>query len=196
MKRIVAKNLRNKDQLFEIPKDMPGWYRWWAPKESVEALLNSVYIEKKYFDAILPFLTTQIFDGMEYYYIYVGVAIKESIRDRLDWHVNQHHTTTSVKSGFLSTFRQSISSLVAHNQFDENATNKMIDTFIIEYEPVNLPIKSAGAKELIEEIEITEMLQHVLPINIKDNKNVVVKDFLVELKKARKESKGVKLYNK
>ena len=190
MKKVIAKNLRNKDQLFEIPKDMPGWYRWWAPTASVEVLLNSSYIEENYFDTIFPYLTTQIFDGMEYYYIYVGVAIRESIRDRLDWHVNQHHTLTSVKSGFLSTFRQSISSLVARNQFDEEATNKMIDTFVIEYEPIDLSIKSEEAKEMIEQIETTEMAQHTLPINIKDNKNTIVKDFLVELKKVRKESKG------
>ena len=189
MKTVEAKELRNKEKLCEVSNNMPGWYKWWASKKSLELLLNSKYIKNKYLENILPSLTVKKFDGIEYYYIYVGVAIKESIRSRLDWHVNQHHTKSSVESGFLSTFRQSISSLTAHNQFDEITTNKVIDTFIIEYEPIDLPIKSKEAKEKIERIENTEIMNHVLPINIKDNKNLIVKDFLVELKKVRKESK-------
>ena len=102
---------------------------------------------------MLPHLTNKKIRGVDYYYIYVGIAVKESIRDRLNWHINQHHTISSVKSGILSTLRQTISSLVAGNQFDEKTTNSLIDLLFVEYFPINLEIKSDKAKEKIENIE-------------------------------------------
>lgn len=189
MKKVLARDLRSKETLRKIPSNMPGYYKWWASKESLALLLNSKYLKDKYLKTLLPHLTTSTYKGKKYYYIYVGIAVKESIQSRLDWHVNQHHTKSSVESGFLSTFRQSISSLVAFNQFDESATNEFIDTLLIEYYPINLPIKSNEAKEKIEKLEKTEISNHVLPINIKDNKDAMVKDFLKELKVLRKSSK-------
>lgn len=189
MKRVLASDLRNKENLKKIPNNMPGYYKWWAPKKSLELLLNSKYLKNNYLKKLLPYLTTSTYKGKKYYYIYVGIAVKESIQSRLDWHVNQHHTKSSVESGFLSTFRQSISSLAAFNQFDENTTNELIDTLVIEYYQINLPIKSTEAKEKIEMFEKNELFNHLLPINIKDNKNAIVKDFLKELKVIRKSSK-------
>ncbi|MCI9434165.1 MAG: hypothetical protein HFI86_02655 [Bacilli bacterium] len=189
MKKVLARDLRSKENLRKIPSNIPGYYKWWASKESLALLLNSKYLKDKYLKTLLPHLTTSTYKGKKYYYIYVGIAVKESIQSRLDWHVNQHHTKSSVESGFLSTFRQSISSLVAFNQFDESATNEFIDTLLIEYYPINLPIKSNEAKEKIEKLEKTEISNHVLPINIKDNKNTIIKGFLKELKVIRKSSK-------
>ncbi|MCI8778173.1 MAG: hypothetical protein HFI87_03390 [Bacilli bacterium] len=189
MKKVLARDLRSKENLRKISSNMPGYYKWWASKESLALLLNSKYLKDKYLKTLLPHLTTSTYKGKKYYYIYVGIAVKESIQSRLDWHVNQHHTKSSVESGFLSTFRQSISSLVAFNQFDESATNEFIDTLLIKYYPINLPIKSNEAKEKIEKLEKTEISNHVLPINIKDNKDAMVKDFLKELKVLRKSSK-------
>ena len=60
---------------------------------------------------------------------------------------------------------------------------------IVEYHPVNLPIKSNEAKEKIESIEKKEIANNVLILNIKGNKNALVKDYLKELKKVRKNSK-------
>lgn len=188
-KVITAKDLRKKDKLLKVPSNVPGWYKWWAPKEALSILLNSSYINNKYLNILKKHLTKKKINGKVYYYIYVGVAIKESIRDRLDWHVNQKHTTTSVVSGFLSTLRQSISSLVAGDQYNEKATNELIDMLVIEYYSINLPIKSIEAKEYIETIEKNEMNNNVLPLNIRDNKNELVKDFLKELSMARKNSK-------
>lgn len=189
MKKVLARDLRSKENLRKISNNMPGYYKWWAPKESLALLLNSKYLKDKYLKTLLPHLTTSTYKGKKYYYIYVGIAAKESIQSRLNWHVNQHHTKSSVESGFLSTFRQSISSLVAFNQFDEIVTNEFIDTLLIEYYPINLPIKSNEAKEKIEKLEKTEISNHILPINIKDNKDAMVKDFLKELKVIRKLSK-------
>lgn len=186
---IEAKKLRNIEYLHNIPNNMPGWYKWWAPEKALKLLLDSPYISKNYFSDLLPNLATKNINGINYYYVYVGVAIKESIRDRLNWHVNQHHTKSSVESGFLSTLRQTISSLVAGNQYDEDATNKLIDTLIIEYYPVNMLIKSIEAKEKIESIEKEELANNMLPLNLRDNKNSIVKSYLSELSYARKKSK-------
>lgn len=185
----LARNLRDNTYLDVIPKDKPGWYRWWAPREALEKLLNSPYIGNKYFEYLLPHLTTKNINGINYYYVYVGVAIKESIRERLNWHVNQHHTLSSVKSGFLSTLRQTISSLVAGNQYNEEATNDLIDSLIIEYIPINLKIKSQEAKEKIENIEKSELAKNTIPLNLRDNKNVILQKYLTELSRTRKNSK-------
>lgn len=188
-KVIDAKKLRENDYVRDIPNNMPGWYKWWAPQKALKILLDSPYISKKYYSDLLPNLTTKNIDGTRYYYVYVGIAVKESIRERLNWHVNQHHSKSSVESGFLSTLRQTISSLVAGNQYDENATNKLIDMLIIEYYPVDKSVKSKQAKEEIEKIEKEELANNMLPLNLKDNKNSIIKDYLKNLSQVRKKSK-------
>lgn len=194
MELVLAKNLRNKTDLYNIANDKPGWYRWWASKSTLDILLDSKYISHGYLLELLPHLTVKNIAGEKYYYIYVGVAIKESIQNRLDWHINQHHTKSSVESGFLSTLRQTISSLVAADQYDEASTNTLIDSLIVEYCEVDIPIKSPQAKEELLAIEMTEMGEHVLPLNIKGNKNPILKEFLKEIKEIRKNSKkGVKV---
>ena len=189
-KIVFAKELRSAEKISEIPKNRPGWYKWWAPKEEVKLILNSPYINDNYLEEFLPYLTTRNINGKEYYYIYVGIAVKESIRNRLNWHINQHHTKSSVESGFLSTLRQTISSLVSCNQYDEKATNNFIDSLVIEYHSVNLEIKSEKAKKLIENIEKSEMKNNILPLNIRDNKKEILKKYLKELSRIRKISKN------
>ncbi len=189
-KVVFAKELRCDEKISEIPKNSPGWYKWWAPKEEVKLILNSPYINDNYLEEFLPYLTTRNINGKEYYYIYVGIAVKESIRNRLNWHINQHHTKSSVESGFLSTLRQTISSLVSCNQYDEKATNDFIDSLVIEYHTVNLEIKSNDAKKIIENIEKSEMKNNILPLNIRDNKKEILKNYLKELSRIRKISKS------
>lgn len=188
---IEAYKLRDKEILKQIDKTKPGWYLWLADDDSLKLLLDSKYINKTYYEIIKPYLTTKEINNKTYYYIYVGIAVRESINERLNWHVNQHHLKSSVESGYLSTLRQSLSSLIASNQYDEEATNKFVDTLLIEYHPIDLPIKSEEAKQVIEEIEQKELNTKTLPINLKDNKNIYVKEFLKELSSLRKTSKKV-----
>lgn len=187
--QICAKELRNKENLNKIPKNQPGFYKWWCPKDALESLLSSKHLNNQYMNTLITSMTKKKINNKDYYYIYVGVAIRESIKERLNWHVNQHHTITSVKSGFLSTLRQTISSLVAHDQYNEDATNTLIDKLVIEYYPFDLPIKSEIAKTTLEEIEKNEINSNVLPLNLKDNKNIELANFHRELKAVRKSSK-------
>lgn len=188
---IEAYKLRNKEVLKTIDKTKPGWYLWLADDDSLKELLNSKYINKNYYDDIRPYLTTKMINNKPYYYIYVGIAVRESVNERLNWHVNQRHLKSSVESGYLSTLRQSLSSLVANDQYNEEDTNKFIDTLLIEYYQIDLPIKSEEAKKVIEEIEHQELIKKALPINLKDNKNPHVKEFLKELSTLRKSSKKI-----
>ena len=186
---VFARDLRSKMELQQVPNDKPGWYRWWATKHALEQLLDSRYVSKNYLNEIQPYLRKGEADLEGYFCIYVGVAIKESIRARLDWHVNQLHTNNAVQYGTLSTLRQSIASLVAGNQYVETTTNQLIDMLVIEYHTIDYPIKSQEAKTLIEQIEHNEIDSTVLPLNIKDNHNPIIGPFKSDLKAARKLSK-------
>ena len=129
---IEAKTLRDKATLERVPNNRPGWYRWWAKETEVKALLNSQFLVHKYFDELFTKLHKGSGELQDYYYIYTGVAIKESIRARLNWHINQHHTESAVKHGTLSTLRQTLSSLIAGDQYNESATNDFIDKLVVE----------------------------------------------------------------
>jgi hypothetical protein len=186
---IQAKMLRNKKELENIPSDRPGWYRWWARESEVMALLDSKFLVKKYFNKLSAKLQKGDGNLSNYYYIYTGVAIKESIRSRLNWHINQPHTESAVEYGTLSTLRQSLSSLVAGNQCDEKSTNVFIDTMIVEYFPIESQIKSFEAKEYLEGNEKLEIDKYILILNIQKNEHREIKEFKKELSKLRTSSK-------
>jgi hypothetical protein len=181
--------LRNKKELECIPNDRPGWYRWWAREPEVMALLDSKFLTQKYFNKLSVKLHKGDGNLNNYYYIYTGIAVKESIRSRLNWHINQPHTESAVEYGVLSTFRQSLSSLAAGNQRDEEATNNFIDTLIVEYFPIEFQINDFEAKEYLESNEKLEMDKYILILNIQKNKRQEIKDFKKELSKLRASSK-------
>ena len=183
-----AHELRATENLHKVPNDKPGWYRWRAPIQALEKLLDSTYISEKYMTQLMPFLHRKKFNRDDYFCIYIGVAINESIRDRLNWHVNQHHTKSAMQSGFLSTLRKTISSLVSGNQYNEVATNGLIDHLLIEYYARDYPIKSDIAKSMIDKIGRDEMENNILPLNIMGNHHIMIQSFLADLKKARKQS--------
>jgi len=186
---VPAKHLRNKEYLDNVPGDKPGWYRWWAPKEAVEEVLNSPHLEEKWFDVIFPHMTGGKGKLENYYCLYVGVAINESIRARLDWHINQTHTKGNVYHGSLSTLRQTISSLLTADQSSETETNHFIDMLQVEFQAMPLPIKSADAKRHIETIENAEIKKILYPLNIKDNNHEIIRPFRSQLSGLRTLSK-------
>jgi hypothetical protein len=179
-----AKELRNPEELRKVPGDRPGWYRWWAPRQALKLLLGDFY------DGLVPIMTRGKGELEGLSCIYVGVAINESIRKRLDWHINQKHTPGNIKHGTLSTLRQSISSLVGKSQQDENATNDLIDLLMVEIHPVQLEIKSGEALDKIRLIEDAEIQRDILPLNISKNRRPHIADFKKYLKAKRKKAKG------
>jgi hypothetical protein len=78
-----------KKELEDIPNDRPGW--WWARESEIMALLDSKFLTQKYFNKLSVKLHKGNGNLNNYYYIYTGIAVKESIRSRLNWHINQPH---------------------------------------------------------------------------------------------------------
>jgi hypothetical protein len=189
MNTIKAIKLRNMSELGIVPDDKPGWYQWWASDAALKILLRDQFSE------LYPLLTPGSGSLNGFRYIYVGVAIKESIRARLNWHVNQVHTFSGIKHGTLSTLRQSISSLAGNSQGDEAATNDVIDMLMVAYFPVDLPIRSPEAKTSIGDVEREEMGDHILPLNIQHNHQSVLLTFKNSLRVARKAAKQRYLQN-
>lgn len=180
---ILAERLRHPEELENVPNDQPGWYRWWAPEKALRQLLG------REFGAIQPELTRGQGPLSDLFFIYVGMTTRRTIRARLNEHVNQEHTFTNIKRGFLSTLRQSISSLVGTDQGDEAATNQLIYQLTIEYFPVDMPIRSSETKNQLEQIETTEMTQNALPLNIKHNHHPSISEFKKLLLAARRAAK-------
>ena len=180
--KINAKELRNKENLLNIPNSLPGYYKWWAEKTELDTILLALNAE---YSELSSFIEQK--DGL--YCIYVGIAAKESIRKRLDWHVNDTHTTSRVLNGTLSTLRQSISSVVAHNQYDKVATDTFIDKLTIEWFAIDDPIKSQAAIDKLHAIERSIMSEHLYVLNIQDNKFPQAQSIKKRLSALRKSSK-------
>lgn len=121
---------------------------------------------------------------MDLYCIYIGIAEKESIGNRLDWHVNQEHKQSAIKSGFLSTLRQSLSSLLSHNQKNEEATNEFIDNLYIEFFEV-----TEEAEGELRKIEKEAMEKYLYILNIHGNHHSKVGEIKKKLKELRKAGK-------
>lgn len=183
---VKASCLRDKNNLVSIPS-CPGYYKWWADRATLQIILDRLDMR---FDDI----SSQLEKQGDVYCIYVGVAIKESVRARLDWHINQKHTYTPVKCGTLSTLRQTISSLVGSSMADENATNDFIDKLTVEYFLSEHPIKSVAAFDEIHTIE-RQLLssQYLFILNIQDNKHALAPT--KQLRELRKQAKIKALNN-
>ena len=177
-----ASDLRNKEELQNMP-NKAGYYKWWSNKKDLNIILKKLNVN---FDDIKDYIETK----NNLYSIYVGIAVKESVRSRINWHVNDKHTKSRVENGTLSTLRQSISSIVAENQYDKNETDKFIDKLKIEYFTTDYPIKSLEAKNELEEIEKELMNTNLYVLNLQNNHHPQAKAIKKELKQLRKISKN------
>ena len=132
-----VKSLRNNIQ--KLP-DKPGVYAWWARENELQIILNSLdlqYVVVKH--------SLEELDG--YYCVYVGIAARESVKSRLNWHINQQNTISSVKSGFLSTLRQSIAGILNVPMTDTAAVNAFMDELYVSLQWFECPVKSDQAKQ-------------------------------------------------
>ena len=180
---VKAIELRNKENLQKIKK-LPGYYKWWAKRTELDVILTELNVK---FDDVKSSIETK--SGM--FCVYVGIAVKESIRDRLNWHVNDKHTESSVKYGTLSTLRQSIASIVAHNQYDKEATDNFIDKLEVEYFFNEHPLKSTNANIELTDIEKRLLQEHLRVLNIRDNNHPCAKEIKKELTRLRKIGKNM-----
>mgnify|MGYP002624134124 CR=1 FL=1 len=181
---ILARDLRKKENLLAI-ENKAGYYKWWAGASEFEIILKELNVDLETIKS-----SVEIKDDL--FCIYVGIAAKESVRDRLNWHVNDSHTASRVKKGTLSTFRQSISSLVAHNQYDKTATDSFIDRLYVEWFYSDNKIKSEAAKIELHDIERQLLNRHLMILNIQDNHHPLAVEIKKKLRYLRKLSKEQK----
>ena len=183
---IEARELRKPDILAAIPRDKPGWYRWWAPAKATRQLLG------EHFSALRPHL----FRGKKgtplqgLYCVYVDASADESIRTRLNWHVNQWHTINCLNHKMLSALRQNISCLIGIDQDDHLALNTFIDQLTVEYFPVDFWVHNRRANQCLRQMERRELTDHVIPLAIRNNRQPVLADFMRTLRKARKTARA------
>ena len=166
----------------------PGYYKWWAKKEDVDKLLQESY--KHLIEKLEP--GSDELEG--YYLIYFGIS--KSIRKRINDHINQDHSETNVDKGFLSTFRQTISSLLTGKQRGEECqkkTDEFIDKLKVQYFIFDSPWNKKTKKHLENiEKEAFNINEYVLPLNIRGNNNYKAKPFKKHLGKIRKDAKRKK----
>lgn len=156
---------------------MPGWYRWWCKKEAATLILGLLGIK----ETESQLLRKEI-DGREYVAIYFGIS--KDLNGRIKWHICQNHTAGSIRSGFLSTLRQSLSALL---DSDMSKSQQLVNNFIddnsyLEYENT-LTHKDA---ENIEKAELSH--EYYYPLNIAGAKSTpkYIKDNLTTLRKTHK----------
>lgn len=161
---IRAQALRNNVELGKVPCGI-GYYKWYAELDDLKFLLEKLDLS---FDSI-PSDQWDIEDGL--YCIYLGIA-KKSLRERLNWHVNDKHTLNAVKSGALSTLRQSLSAVLFSDESNENGTNAFIDKLTIHYYYFeNLKPESDESKKQIESQETTLINGYLYILNGAKNHN-------------------------
>lgn len=153
----------------------PGVYRWWIDSQGTEKItsaLRSIDLSK---------LQKRTIDNKTFYALYFGIA--KDLRMRLNWHINQHHTASAIRSGYLSTLRCTFSALLGLDcSKSEDAVNDFQDMHCcVEFE--DLP-----SRETAEGIEKTELRSKYYPLNLQGNK-VVDKVILHDLSKLRTKTK-------
>lgn len=110
------------------------------------------------------------------YLVYIGLA--KNLNERLNWHYNDKHSLSAIKSGFVSTLRQTLSALLVGEMV---TAKKIIDKFLREEMEVEYEVcKNYREKEL------QLIISHNLPLNLKNNNQ---HSFYKTLKEARKNSK-------
>lgn len=155
---IKTSELRDKNNLKNKVEDKPGYYKWWAEIDEVNLLFEKL--------SLATSIVNELEKNGDKYCIYIGVAIKESVRNILNWHINQINSPSAIKSGTLSTLRQTISSVLFEDMRLTNETDEFIDKLYVE------PFYNSD-KEKIHEIEINFLAYsaYLYLLNIQDNRH-------------------------
>lgn len=152
-----VKNLREKR--FAPVEKKPGVYTWWFKKSCLNSLLNELP------DFNISELQHRKIGNTNYYALYFGIA--KNCRERASWHMSQHHSVSSVRSGYLSTLRQTLSALLKKNmtQAEETVNGFIEENCFWEWQYTK-------SREDAHAIETGELAKNYYPLNIQGNKVV------------------------
>ena len=157
-----------------IPSES-GYYTWWFDRDGTNIILNALNNSK------LHRFQKRKINGKNYYALYFGIGA--NLRQRFKWHVLQRHSVSAVKSGYLSTLRQSLSAILGK---DMTTGGSCVNCFMDDHcwwEFTTTKDKNSAEKEEKEELSTNYYI-----LNIKDN-NVVGKNTINLLKDLRKRFK-------
>ena len=154
-----------------------GVYRWWFKEDVAQLLLSKLP------NVDTEHISKRIFDGDNNYYWALYFGISKNLKQRIVWHISQTHTPTAVKSGFLSTLRQTISALLNQDMTkSQNAINNIMDSSCYwewDYTETETEAENIETKELSQN-------SYIYPLNVAKNKTIS-EEHLKFLTKLRKE---------
>lgn len=177
MPKIKFTNLMSVQKLRSCLSQDPVVYQWWFP--SIPEILRDPT-----WDIEIDRIDKKEIENQTYYLMYVGIG--SHCQQRLSWHIVQRHTLSNVRSGYLSTLRQTLCAILKLDMTTPIAQQKVDELMDKCYVEWNLyPGKS---KEDIEDIESELLKKGYYPLNIDKNENLP-KQWIRELKKLRKKHK-------
>lgn len=110
--------------------------------------------------------------------LYHGLA--NDLAQRVEWHAAQKLTASSLKSGFLSTFRLT---LLALNGFDYRNAGERIDAY---FDTLSIAWQTTSSRRQAEDVEHAELQgPYHYPLNIQGNTRPEVAAFVRQLKADR-----------
>ena len=157
--------------------EKPGLYKWWCTcrvlkdiAEKLQCDITKCSIEKN--------------NECDLFCVYVGVAVKETLKERIEWHMG-NHTDGSVRNKTLSTLKQSLSAILYQNMSPKLA--KELDDYMNQFY-VSVDTKFSEAQDIYAEekrlLSPGEQPLYILNIQLNQHKQSPKK----ELKKRRKEA--------
>ena len=161
-----------------VIKKYPGIYRLWIEHDAYSEWKNT---QTPSTDKLLQ----QTINDKVYYAIYIGIS--KNLNDRIiQNHINGKHTYYNVSRGFLSTLRQSLSSIL---EKDMTQSESYINTYLDAHCYFEWFYTSSHTTAKLLEISLLSKLSdHCYPLNIEDNQNLG-DDWIKELKSLRRKYK-------
>jgi hypothetical protein len=155
----------------QIPQEK-GLYFWFMKPAGYAALRNFVEITP-----VEPCYEKEI-NGEKYHLVYLGTAGtgkegNSNLRERLEWHITQTHTRSSVCSGTLSTLRAGIGSLLSDDLIRENTQGTINEIFEKWFKVYWISYTNRNVKKQIDDDEYI-LINVIMPLfNIKNNPNAL-----------------------
>ena len=151
-------------------EDKTGLYKWWCTREVLYYIANELdcNIENCSIEEIeTEEIETE--NNETLFCVYVGVAVKETLKERIKWHMG-NHTDSSVKHKTLSTLKQSLSAILYHDMSPSLKGN--LDDYMDQfYVSVNTDISEAQDIYAEEKRLLSEKGQPLYILNIQGNKH-------------------------
>lgn len=199
IKEWLDKNISDENSLIPKNQSVPellkkGIYFWFLKKEGLEkinASLDSIKLNEIYQK------TFKEDHYLEYDLVYLGTAgtgrnEKSNLKERLKWHIEGSHNENSICSGFLSTLRTGIGSILSDDLIEKN-TEDLVNDFFKKYFKISWIEydEQEGIKKIIDNDE-RYLIKSLKPLlNLKNNPNAKLDSLENPTKKYKKTRNNV-----